>query len=110
MQEKVQMECRVCLMVYERGISPKIQGFWGMTCEGHGWVQMVMHGYVTVKVSVLGRGGHENKARTVTNGCGGAETDTLRTRENRAIQEHNASEKKSKKRKTHTTNYRIVDS
>ena len=97
-------------MVYERGISPKIQVSWGMTCEGHGWMQMVMYGYATVGMSAMGWGGHKNKARTVTNVCGGTETDTLRTRENRAIQEHNESEKKSRNSKTHTTNYRITNS
>ena len=48
-----------------------------MGADGHGWV---FKGAIKCIVT----GGHEKKARTVANGRGWAETDTLRTRENSA--------------------------
>ena len=62
-----------------------------MDADGHVWV--CHGGYECIGVGW----GHENKARTTTNVCGGEGTDTLRTIEDRAIQEHNASEKKTKR-------------
>ena len=48
-----------------------------MGADGHRWVCEGANEYI-------GAGGHEKKARWTTNGRGGAETDTLRTSENRA--------------------------
>ena len=48
-----------------------------MGADGHGWVCEGAN-------ECIGARGHEKKTRTVTNGRGWAETDTLRTRENRA--------------------------
>ena len=48
-----------------------------MGADGHGWLCEGAN-------ECIGARGHEKKTRTVTNGRGWAETDTLRTRENRA--------------------------
>ena len=48
-----------------------------MGADGHGWVCEGANECIVAR-------GHEKKTRTVTNGRGWAETDTLRTRENRA--------------------------
>lgn len=54
-----------------------MQGSWGMACEGHAWVQMVMHALSRWKWVYYGGGRHKNKPRTVSNGCGWAEKDNL---------------------------------
>ena len=92
-------------MIYEWGISPKIHLLWGMSCEGRGCVKIVMHGYSTVGMDVLGEVGHKNKVRTLMNGRGGEEIDALRTRVTRTINITKWVKKKNKKSKTHTTNY-----